>query len=333
MGDCLNAVASQIVMGRLTGLDALRGIAALLVVLYHAEQISAQQQRWFAASYLAVDFFFMLSGYVLARAFERRLAEGGLTAAQFMKLRIKRLWPVLAVGAVLGLVALIPFFGAFWGLILYLMALAMIPQMWLSAQPIYPSNPPSWSIGFELLANAIHGLALAKMTNVGLAMISASCLAVLLAFSSDMDVGVVSSEFLLGIARVGISYPIGILVWRLHGDRPMVPSTYAIIGLPLLIFVGPMAGPWFDFAFVLLACPALIIAGLGDNRFGATLGATSYPLYAVHYPIEVMIINNGGPVWLAILSALGGATLVAWYLEPRSHHAIKTDNRPINEAV
>ena len=90
-------------MSRLSGLDALRGVAAIMVVLLHVNHL-AGDAGWFTAGYLAVDLFFMLSGYVLARTFDRRL-ESDLSAMDFLVIRLRRLWPVMAVGALLGLVS------------------------------------------------------------------------------------------------------------------------------------------------------------------------------------------------------------------------------------
>lgn len=306
-------------MGRLSGLDTLRGIAAILVVLMHADHLSGTP-GWFADGYLAVDFFFLLSGYVLARAFDRRLATD-LSPIGFLRIRIRRLWPVMAIGAILGLISFLQIFGSVVAMALFVLALLIAPQLWAPTYPAFPSNPPTWSISVELIANALHCLLFVRMSNAGLFAVSASCLAVLITFAPDFDVGVMPGDLWLGAARVGLSYPIGMLIWRLARDRPRCPPQYAILALPALILVSSQLGPWFDIAFVVLACPLILIGGLGRSRFGPALGAISFPLYAVHYPILRGVIDNGGSKWLAVILAIGVASLVAWRLEPRRRYS------------
>lgn len=85
---------------RLVTLDGLRGMAAIAVMLYHIGNVY-QFGGPFRAGYLFVDFFFLLSGFVLALSVEPRFARGWTTAA-FMRARIVRLWPVIAIGALAG---------------------------------------------------------------------------------------------------------------------------------------------------------------------------------------------------------------------------------------
>src|SRR5262245_61697811 len=87
-------------MNRLYGLDALRGVAALAVLFHHYEVIFGST-HYFSRAYLAVDVFFMISGYVMARTYEGRLGNS-LSAVQFLWIRIKRLWPTMAVGTTIG---------------------------------------------------------------------------------------------------------------------------------------------------------------------------------------------------------------------------------------
>lgn len=88
---------------RLAGLDALRGIAALVVVIGHV--FLARDGAEHGRPWIAVDVFFALSGYVTARTYEARLGRD-LSAGGFLAARLRRLWPVMAVGALLGFVLL-----------------------------------------------------------------------------------------------------------------------------------------------------------------------------------------------------------------------------------
>lgn len=87
------------VTGRYFTLDAMRGVAAIMVVLYHAGPVTTVIAP---AGYIAVDFFFALSGFVIAATYEARL-RNGLTPLRFIRIRLTRLYPLYLVGLLLGL--------------------------------------------------------------------------------------------------------------------------------------------------------------------------------------------------------------------------------------
>ncbi|RZK37387.1 MAG: acyltransferase, partial [Hymenobacter sp.] len=76
-------------------LDAFRGLAAVCVVAHHIGQISGMSIG--RHGYIAVDFFFMLSGFVVSQAYERTFG-GGVRAASFLWARVQRLYPTIFVG-------------------------------------------------------------------------------------------------------------------------------------------------------------------------------------------------------------------------------------------
>ena len=133
---------------RLHGLDALRGMAALIVICYHIGQ--AVGWRWFfPRGYLAVDFFFLLSGFVMARTYGDRL-KLGLSTPDFMAMRLKKLWPIAAIGSAIGLLT---FHGPWQAAVAGFLFLP-----WLGSATAFTLNTPIWSLHFELVANALHKL-------------------------------------------------------------------------------------------------------------------------------------------------------------------------------
>lgn len=88
-------------------LDGLRGIAALAVVIFHSMEIAVPDpnKNFIEHAYLAVDFFFCLSGFVIAYAYDNKLPAIG--AVQFLKLRLIRLHPLVLTGSVLGLLTFV----------------------------------------------------------------------------------------------------------------------------------------------------------------------------------------------------------------------------------
>src|SRR5579863_2770853 len=84
---------------RFLGLDGLRGICAITVMLGHCELLF-RPGVVVCHSYLAVDMFFMLSGFVISASYDRRFEEG-LSTRAFLAARLKRLTPVYWGGMVL----------------------------------------------------------------------------------------------------------------------------------------------------------------------------------------------------------------------------------------
>lgn len=88
-------------------LDGLRGIAAIAVVIFHFMEFIAPDYRdnFIAHAYLAVDFFFCLSGFVIAYAYDGKLQTLGILL--FVKLRLIRLHPLVLIGSLLGLITFV----------------------------------------------------------------------------------------------------------------------------------------------------------------------------------------------------------------------------------
>ena len=280
---------------RLDGLDALRGIAALLVAAKHFEHVTLGDGSLFGRGYLAVDLFFVLSGYVMARTYEPKFANG-MRLGDFAAIRLKRLWPTMLIGAILGTISFWPGLTPADSLIVFAMAALFIPLV-SDSQPQFPTNPPIWSIVLELLANTIHILGLRLLNIRGLVLLAVGCAAWLIASGETMSTGSVGFT---GLARVLFSYSAGIVIWRTCGERAVLPGWLGLLALPLavlLIDLLPGANSLWDFAFILLLCPAIVVSGIAPLRFGLRvlpfLGAISFPLYAIHFPLAMLFGSAG----------------------------------------
>lgn len=284
---------------RLPGLDLLRGIAALCVLGLHTQSIFRDHPSVFAKGYLAVDLFFMLSGYVMARTYEPRLARG-LSPVSFVLARYWRLWPIMAIGSLIGLPKLFieaPNLWVFSVTAVFNFLLMPIP----GKGPGFPLNIPAWSIYFELTANLLHGLLLWRFGVRWLGLLIALMLpiAAWVGMShGSFDVGAGTDQYFSGLPRVTLSYVIGIVLFRVWRDGPSipVPPLLAFVAMPLLFASAWWMGidGWrFDLAFIVIACPLLIAGGLRYRSRDGTLttavvtglGALSFPLYAVHMPV------------------------------------------------
>jgi peptidoglycan/LPS O-acetylase OafA/YrhL len=297
-------------MGRLTGLDALRGIAALCVLIHHLRLFEGFPQ--FTKGYLAVDFFFVLSGYVMARTYEGDFPG----AATFLWMRFKRFWPTVQVGSALGLLIL-----AWRGQLDVagvLLALAIVPNPW--TMWAFPFNPPAWSLFLELTANYVHGfIARVPTWLLTVAVVAFAVVNMPFAYVHGGNIGGPEFHSLLpGLARVGFGYILGIVLFRWWHDRPPVRPYWRVTALLLPLLLGLGQFWWFDFFFVAVACPVLVAGGLAwDATWGRTVGSISFPLYAVHYPIVEGAVRAGLPWWVASAAALGLAAVMSDRWRPR----------------
>lgn len=279
---------------RLLGLEALRGIGAACVVLLHLQATFGGHPKVFGKGYLAVDFFLMLSGLLMARTQEAKL-RGGLSPARFMAARYKRLWPMMALGALLGAPTL---FLRTEGMAQF--AMLAIPNLFLLPvafnRLVFPLNIPAWTIFYELVANALHVLAFWRMPLWAIGLLVLALLPVECWIGMNygsLDVGARPEHFFWGLPRIAFAYLIGIALGRIWREGPSinVPPALAFAAMPVL-FAGSWwtgVGGWpFDLLFVVVACPLILAGGLRLETRPALArfsGMVSFPLFAVHMPI------------------------------------------------
>jgi peptidoglycan/LPS O-acetylase OafA/YrhL len=281
---------------RYVTLDAMRGIAAICVALFHFD-IWAMPH-----GYLAVDFFFVLSGFVLARTYAPRFPSG-LRFGRFMVKRVIRLYPLFLLGTLLaGIVfvlraqvgaanPMVPG-DAFWA---FLLGLAMLPSP--LEVPLFPLNVPSWSLFFEILANALLALVLLRLPRWALAVFIVACGAaltpILLAHGSG-NIGALWSEIGVASLRTCYSFGFGVLIAGLASRPPQRASWLglAVMAAILVMLVLPRTGyVSYDIGMILIGSPLLLWAGTRVQipAFclipASFIGEVSYALYAVHWPM------------------------------------------------
>ena len=311
--------------GRYVALDGLRGIAAIFVVIYHMGAVESLSYP-LSSAYLAVDLFFLLSGFVLSHAYGPRFARG-MTFAQFMQRRLARLYPSYIVGLLLGIAvffitAQIVRIDRFW--IAVVTGLLLIPlPIRLSKEPlIFPLDGPAWSLFLELVVNVAFAAFYAKLDRrVLIAIILISSVVLLTAARSfgSLNLGWDLPNFCGGFPRASFSFFAGIL---LHRVRPEGFKRFGVIvlclGVAALMLPIPAAGhAIYDLAFVLILAPATVAAGAGLHlsgiaaRIAEILGEISYPIYITHVPV-VLVLDSIAQDWSRPqIFADYGAALVA----------------------
>lgn len=297
-------------VNRFALLDGLRGLAAIAVVLYHVDH------AFMPGGHLAVDFFFILSGFVIALNYQARLASGELGFFRFTALRIARLYPMLLVGGLL----------AMWLLNAGPRILVLVPETWNRA--LFPGNPPFWSLLAEFLVNLLYA---ALLVRLGWRWIGA-----IAALSAAALVWVVAAEPLTltkGVGELGAFWPYvtggalralfgfvaGLLLFaawqRRSSPRRVHWGTLAIpLALVGVLLVAPEQRRWWDLAAILVLLPALTWAAVRWEvpvpRIARALGDLSYPLYCIHVPIIFITDRYDGPKLLVALALIPAALLI-----------------------
>lgn len=290
-------------------LDGVRGVAAVAVVIFHAPIFFTP----FAlnGAYLAVDLFFALSGFVIDFAYRARL-DAGLGVRGFMRLRLVRLYPLYILGAVIGaasgLAALLLGGGELsaGGLaVAAATSVAILPSpTWGQAPQLFPLNSPAWSLFFELAVNLVYVLLWPRLTlrtAAGVAAMAGLVLAGLTLAHGGLGLGDTWGSAGFGFLRALTSFFAGVTLHRLFAARGGRPSSVGVavllpLALPLLFAVNP--GGWraiYELAFIGLVTPALLwlcahaAPGPRLGRLYAFLGAVSYAVYVLHYPLIELI--------------------------------------------
>jgi len=290
-------------------LDGLRGVAALAIVCYH---ICLYFQTSFALghAYLAVDFFFMLSGFVIAHAYDRRLAtEMGVVG--FFTVRLIRLYPLVLLGLAIGAVPFLAHAAISHEMTARVVLLAMATNALLLPSPAltflrpwaFPTDTPLWSLSFELWINMLYAAAFRYLSSARLwaALLLGGGLVVWTSLMfGGLNVGFAWNDFYLGGARVLFPFVMGVLLARRAVRRAGQWGWAHLMWIPLLLILGApefRGGGYYDIAAVLLAFPVILLfaAQAGPHaRLDAVwrwLGALSYPVYVLHYPVVVTISN------------------------------------------
>lgn len=300
-------------------LDGLRGVAAITVVWFHifeAFATSHLDQR-INHGYLAVDFFFILSGFVVGYAYDDRW--GTMTVKDFIRRRIIRLHPMVVMGAVIGAVVFYFQGCSVWDVskvtILALFIATFINTLLIPATPgteirglgeMYPLNGPSWSLFFEYIGNILYALFIRKLSTKALAFLvfAAGCgLAVFAILGPYGDIcagfALTGIEFTGGFFRLLFSFSAGLLLTRIF--RPAhVKGAFWICSLSIvaLLSVPRLGGAehlWlngvYDTVCFAVFFPFLVYLGASGKstdkyttQICKFLGDISYPLYMVHYP-------------------------------------------------
>lgn len=306
-------------------LDGLRGVAALLVIWYHFFEgfaTSGVDQK-FNHGYLAVDFFFVLSGFVIGYAYDDRWKKG-LTQTGFIVRRIIRLQPMVVLAVCLGLIAFIiqgcehwdHTKAPVWAIVMsFVFGIFMLPAIPGTAPDVrgngemFPLVGPAWSLFFEYLGSIFYALWLHRLTTRALRIVVAVsglglCAVALTDMSGCYSIGVGWSlaewGFFGGLMRLGFSFGIGLLMTRNFKPIKIRGAVWICTGAITLLMCMPyvstngepsILNALYDIVCTIILFPAIVYLGASGHTTDtkskntcAFLGRISYPIYIIHYP-------------------------------------------------
>lgn len=297
-------------------LNAIRGVAAICVMIYHAKTLLGLQL--IPHGYLAVDLFFALSGFVIAHAYDARM-QAGMGAWSFTKTRLIRFYPLFLLGLLIGLLyelALIATHNHFAlspaPLVTTLVTSAVFLP-WVTEHGdynLFALNVPAWSLLFELLINIAYALLYRKLSRTvllasviiaGLVLVDCSSVA----GSTDLGARVpdlFGPNIPGGVARTVFSFSIGLLLYRMHLRVFRIPAPVILLLVALALLMPTTIGPVYDLAFIFVISPLLVLLGAAVEPGRAAepvfrhLGIMSFAMYAIHRPIIVFAKAVGNSV-------------------------------------
>jgi peptidoglycan/LPS O-acetylase OafA/YrhL len=309
-------------------LDGLRGVAALLVICYHIFEgfafASGGMIETLNHGYLAVDFFFILSGFVISYAYDDRW-KSSLTTRSFFARRLIRLHPMVIMGAIIGTISFCIGGCQQWDgthittsaiMLALLCAMFLIPAISGHSSyevrgngEMFPLNGPCWSLFFEYIGNILYALFIRKLTTKALSFLVAILALIHIWFATanvsqygSIGVGwtLDTVNFWGGMLRMMLPFTIGMLIARTF--KPInirgafwicAAILFALFSVPYLNeFNGIHINGIFESLCVIVIFPLLVWIGASssttDRKSSAIchfLGEISYPAYIVHYPI------------------------------------------------
>ena len=303
-------------------LDGLRGVAAVMVVTFHIFEAlsSSPLDQVINHGYLAVDFFFVLSGFVIGYAYDDRWNK--ITVVEFFKRRLVRLHPMVIMGMIIGAVGFYFQQGALWPIIstipVWKMLLVMLIGFTIIPLPpssmdirgwheMYPLNGPGWTLFFEYIANILYAVVVRKFSKTALAILVfiAACTLIhwgVTGGQGDMIGGwsIEPSQLRIGFTRLMYPFFAGLLLSR-TAKLTFIKNAFLWCSLLIIIVlsiprIGGSTHLWmnglYEALVIILIFPLIVYIGASGNvkgkyanRLCKFLGDISYPIYITHYPL------------------------------------------------
>ncbi len=285
-------------------LDGLRGVAAILVVIFHLFEAlyPVPANHPMHHGYLAVDFFFLLSGFVIGYAYDDRW--NNMSIKEFFTIRLIRLHPMVVLSLIIGVICfyLDPYTNGMANTtVLKLIGVFVLSITLLPAPDIrgwaetHPLNGPHWSLLQEYVANILYALFVRKMGKLALwilVIIAGVALTLTAAWHGDVATGWSFETIWIAFIRMLFPFFAGLLLFR-SNKIVQLPFAFPIASILLMIlfFLPTLTyNGIYEAVCIIFAFPIIVAIGAGGKITGVWArickfsGEISYPIYIIHYP-------------------------------------------------
>ncbi|WP_443947412.1 acyltransferase family protein [Pedobacter sp. AW1-32] len=349
-------------------LDGLRGVAAIIVVTFHLTEPLGTGHLDILVNhgYLAVDFFFLLSGFVIGYAYDDRWNK--MTIGTFFKRRVVRLQPMVVLGMTLGAIGFYFTDSSIWPLIHTIPVWKMLLVMFIGWtvlpvplsldirgwEEMHPLNSVGWSLFFEYIANILYAVGIRKLSKTALGIlvwIAAVALAHLAITGPNGDVSggwtLNTAQVRVGITRTMFPFFAGLLLSRIAKPKQIKHAfLYCSLLVALVLYMPRIGGAnhlWmngiYESVCIIIVFPAIVYLGASgilsnqtEQKVCRFLGDISYPLYLVHYPLVYFYVawisNNKG---VTFIQALPYAVLILFGSIVLAYAALKWYDEPVRK--
>ncbi len=308
-------------------LDGLRGAAALMVLWYHVFEgfafAGGTMIETFNHGHLGVDFFFMLSGFVISYAYDDRWKSNGLSIGGFFKRRLIRLQPMVVMGAFIGLITYLLQGGVRWDgtqmpfhwiIVAFFLAMLLIPAYPGASYDVrgngemYPLNGPSWSLFFEYIGNILYALFIRKLSNKGLSFLVVMTGLLWTGFvvfdiaKYDM-IGIGwtldAVNFFGGLLRMLFPFTLGMLMSRNFNAKRQKPTInifwiaivvmFVLFSMPYIPKTGNISiNGIYELSCIILVFPLIVWFGASGNTTGKFSTKVCKFLGDISYPLYIV---------------------------------------------
>lgn len=326
-------------------LDGLRGVAALIVVAFHIFEPHATSgyDQFINHGYLAVDFFFVLSGFVIGYAYDDRWHT--LTVGSFFNRRLQRLQPMVVMGMLIGaalfyfadspkwpMIHTVPVWKVIGIMLIGFTLIPVPPSMDIRGwQEMHPLNGPGWSLFYEYVANILYGIGLRKLSKAALSMLVILTGVFLVYYAVTSEGGDLMGGWSLDALQLKIGftrllYPFfsGLLLSRVikpgHFKHGFLMSSLLIVVILFMPRIGDREHTWqnglYESLSIIAIFPLIVYIGAGsqmksvtESRICKFVGDLSYPVYITHFPFIYMYSawvskNPSAPLSMQIIYGL-----------------------------
>ena len=309
-------------------LDGLRGVAALMVIIFHFFELYSfgnPSKQIINHGYLAVDFFYVLSGFVLGYAYDDRWDK--MSYWDFYKRRLIRLHPMVIAGSLLGMCYFflgecinspnIESVNPLYFFLTIIMSILMIPcpaQMDIRGWGETNSfNGPNWTLTYEYIVNILYSLIFRRLHTIIIGILTLASALLLVNLTCNFDIfnvmneresnkytviggwSLTSCELCVGFTRLFYPYFAGYLVYRLK-LKIRIPYSFIICSIILITFLSmprlekegyPIFNGIYEAIVIILIFPLVIIIGAGDTTKNEILTKICKFIGELSYPIYI----------------------------------------------